>query len=163
MLNFIWAQDRNGTIGYQGSMPWHSHEDMVHFRKLTTGHPVVMGRKTFESMGSRPLPHRDNYVLTHSSLQLPGVHQLSSLSEVKRLLSSTKEDIFVIGGATVFRQLLPLADCLYQTILDGKYPSDTKMPPLNMKRWHLVSQKKVVASRDGEPNCTFNTWALTAQ
>lgn len=163
MLNFIWAQDLNGTIGYHGSMPWHSHEDMVNFRELTTGHPIIMGRKTFDSMGSKTLPKRTNYVLSHSSLNRSDVCQLHSVDDVKKLLSSTKQDIFAIGGATIFQQLLPLAGRLYQTILDGKYPSDTKMPPLNFQRWRLVSQKKVKASRNGEPNCTFNVWELTTK
>lgn len=163
MLNFIWAEDQSGSIGYHGTMPWHSHEDMVHFRKLTTGHPVIMGRKTFESMGRRPLPHRMNYVLSRSANQIKGVTVLNTIADVKRVLAKTQGEIFVIGGATVFKQLMPLADRLYQTILDQTYPSDTKMPPLEQQRWRLVKQEKFQASRDGEPNCTFNTWELATQ
>lgn len=163
MLNFIWAEDLNGTIGYQGTMPWHCHEDMVHFRQLTNGFPVIMGYKTFVSMGKRALPHRYNYVLTHRHLQQTNIHPLASIDEAQKAIQQSATDVFVIGGVSVFEQLLPLADRLYQTIIEGHYPSDTKMPPLNQQRWHLVEQNRVRASRPGEPNCIFKTWELATK
>lgn len=157
MLNLIWAEARNGVIGKDGKMPWHSHEDMVHFRQLTTGHPVVMGRKTFVSLGERPLPHRQNLVLTHHR-QLPAGVEAISLDQLKELVTDLPSDIFVIGGASVYQQLLPLADRLFRTIVDQDYSGETKMPPVDYDQWQLVDEQNVVAKKDGEPNCRFQTW-----
>lgn len=158
MLSLIWAEAQNGTIGNQGQMPWHSHEDMVHFRHVTTGHPVVMGWKTFCSLGQKPLPHRDNYVLTHRQ-QLNGV-KVISLEQVKQLAADDQQEVFVIGGASVYSQLLPDAQRLYRTVLESPYPGETKMPPINYDQWQLIDRQRVTAKKAGEPNCEFQRWQL---
>jgi len=103
MIALIWAEDTNGLIGEQGQLPWHLPADMHRFKTLTTGHDVVMGRKTFAGF-KRPLPRRTNWVLSRQVLSLPvGVRQLSDLKELRALNSQHPDDlIFVIGGAVVF-------------------------------------------------------------
>ncbi|WP_295747635.1 dihydrofolate reductase [uncultured Limosilactobacillus sp.] len=157
MINLIWAEAANGVIGQNGRMPWHSHEDMVHFRQLTTGHPVLMGWKTFKSLGSKPLPKRDNLVLTHRTSLPAGVTPVS-LEDVQRLTTQLGKDLFVIGGASVYRQLLPFATSLFRTVIEGTYPGETKMPPINYDQWRLVDSKTEVARSSDEPNCTFQLW-----
>lgn len=157
MINLIWAEAANGVIGRNGMMPWHSHEDMVHFRQLTTGHPILMGWKTFKSLGSKPLPKRDNLVLTHRT-SLPARVTPVSLEDVQRLATQSSKELFVIGGASVYRQLLPFATRLFRTVIDGTYPGETKMPPINYDQWRLVDSKAEVARNSDEPNCTFQVW-----
>lgn len=157
MVNLIWAESLNGIIGNNGRMPWHSHEDMVHFRQLTKDHTVIMGWNTFCSLKKRPLPQRDNLVLTHRDLSIPGVKTVS-LATVKQLVTSEAGDFFVIGGASVYQQLLPLATRLYRTIIKVDYPGDKKMPPIDYDQWRLISRCQVSATRVNEPNCEFQVW-----
>lgn len=157
MINLIWAEAANGVIGQNGMMPWHSHEDMVHFRQLTMGHPVLMGWNTFKSLGSKPLPNRKNLILTHRK-SLPGDVTPVSLQDIQRLAGHSSDELFVIGGASVYRQLLPFATQLYRTVIKGSYSGETKMPPINYDQWQLVDSKTVVAQKSEEPDCTFQLW-----
>lgn len=156
-INLIWAEATNGVIGQNGQMPWHSHEDMVHFRHLTSGHPIIMGWKTFYSLGQKPLPKRQNIILTHRQLTIDGV-QTASLPEIKNLVSDQTTDYFVIGGASVYQQLLPLATRLYRTVIQASYPGDKKMPPIDYDQWQLVDSQVVTAEKAGEPDCLFEVW-----
>lgn len=156
-INLIWAEATNGVIGQNGQMPWHSHEDMVHFRHLTSGHSIIMGWKTFCSLGQKPLPKRQNIILTHRQLTIDGV-QTASLPEIKDLVSDQTTDYFVIGGASVYQQLLPLATRLYRTVIQAAYPGDKKMPPIDYDQWQLVDSQAVTAKKSGEPDCLFEVW-----
>lgn len=157
-INLIWAEAANGVIGKDGQMPWHSHEDMVHFRRLTTGHPIIMGWKTFCSLGQRPLPKRENIVLTHHQLDDTRGIKPVSFQQVQQLVSDQATDYFVIGGASVYQQLLPLASRLYRTIIEDHYAGDKKMPPINYDQWQLLDSQAVAASKKGEPDCIFQVW-----
>ncbi|MBI2036674.1 dihydrofolate reductase [Candidatus Microgenomates bacterium] len=132
-LSIIAAMDEKRGIGKDNKLPWHIPEDLVRFKKLTTGHTIIMGRKTFESLG-RPLPNRTNIVITRNPSfarsHLASVAVAHSFSEALRLasLAQGNDEIFVIGGGQIFAQALSLADKLYLTIVEGDYHADTFFP-----------------------------------
>lgn len=124
MISFIWAQDKNGVIGLDNDMPWHLPEDLRYFKKTTLGYPIVMGRKTFESFGGRPLPKRENVVLTtDAAFEVNGVTVVHSVDEVVE--RTKREDLFVIGGANVFKQFIGEANRLYVTKIEAEFEGDT--------------------------------------
>jgi dihydrofolate reductase len=124
----------NGTIGHAGKIPWHLSEDLKRFKRLTLGHPVIMGRKTYESLG-KPLPGRRNIVLTRQ----PGTDHFASLEDA--LISCGDETVFVIGGAEVYRQALPLADTLLLTHVHQPVEGDTKFPDYDRSQWREASRR----------------------
>jgi dihydrofolate reductase len=129
-IALVAAVARGGVIGRGGALPWHLPEDLRRFRELTTGHAVVMGRKTWDSLPERfrPLPGRRNVVVTRDpSWSAAGAERAGSLEEALRLLA-TEPCVFVIGGAEVFARALPLADELYLTELDLEVEGDTVFP-----------------------------------
>lgn len=115
----------NRVIGRDGAMPWHLPEDMKFFRKTTTGHPVVMGRKTWESLG-RPLPNRRNIVLSRQLHEAPGAEIVRSVEELDSL--GLSGDVFIIGGAEIYRLLLPRTSAFYLTVLDRTAEGDAHLP-----------------------------------
>lgn len=159
-IAYVYAEDAAGWIGKNGQLPWHLPADMKHFVAVTSGHPVIMGRKTFESIG-RPLPHRENYVLTHQPLDMAGVHVLASLDELKALINQLQNEdrICIIGGAGVFQACLPLVTDLYRTEVAGDHHGDVKMPPIDLKNWHLVEKKQALEKEPVE-DYHFEHWQL---
>lgn len=125
MITIVAAMDVNGVIGVKGKLPWHLPQELAHFKAMTTGHTVVMGRKTFESIG-KPLPQRRNIVLTTQSVTLPDVETLHSVEEVFRL--SEHEDVMIIGGSEVYELFLPHADVMVLSVIDGVYEGDARFP-----------------------------------
>ena len=119
----------NRAIGKDNVLLWNIPEDMRRFRELTSGHAVIMGQKTYESIG-RPLPHRTNIVLTFDMGFAPeGATVCHSVDEaLKEARYAEREEIFILGGGTVYRQMLPLADRLYLTLVDGNFEADTFFP-----------------------------------
>ena len=113
MISIIVAVAENGVIGNQNRLLWHIAEDLRRFRHITTGHPVVMGRKTWESLG-RPLPGRENVVVTRQELSLDGARTVHSLAEAYSLFPP-EEEVFIIGGAQIYAEALPVADRFYLT------------------------------------------------
>ena len=124
-IALIAALTRSRVIGRGGKLPWHIPDDLKRFRRLTTGHAVVMGRKTFEALG-KPLPHRRNIVIT--SRDVPGIETYRSTQDALRSLAD-QERIFIIGGGQLFAQVLDLADELFLTIVDSPAEGDTFFPP----------------------------------
>lgn len=146
MISLIVAHDKNRVIGYENKMPWHLPGDLQYFKEMTMGKPVIMGRKTFESIG-RPLPGRRNIVITRNkSYKANGIEVVSSLDEALQL---TKEDVevMVIGGEQIFRLALPLADRLYITEIDEEFKGDTYFP--EYEGWQLISCQKKLMSNEG--------------
>ncbi|MCI2254751.1 dihydrofolate reductase [Domibacillus sp. PGB-M46] len=124
MISFIWAEAKGGVIGRDNDLPWRLPEDLRFFKRTTLGYPIVMGRKTFASFGSKPLPKRENIILTtERDFHQDGVTVVHSKEEV--LQRAKNEDIFVIGGANVFKQFLPEADRLYVTKIEAEFEGDT--------------------------------------
>lgn len=124
MVSIIVAIAQNGTIGDKNALLWHIKEDMRFFRTTTSGHAVVMGRKTFESLGSRPLPKRTNIVITRADRTFEGALTAHSLEEAIAL-AGDDEEIFVIGGAQIYAEALDVADRMYITHVEHDYEGDT--------------------------------------
>ena len=146
MISLIVAHDKNRVIGYENKMPWHLPGDLQYFKEMTMGKPIIMGRKTFESIG-RPLPGRRNIVITRNeSYNADGIEIVSSLEEAIEL---TKDDIeiMIIGGEQIFRLALPIAQRLYITEIDKGFKGDTYFP--EYKGWQLVSCKEKLTSKEG--------------
>ncbi|MFH2020015.1 MAG: dihydrofolate reductase [archaeon] len=138
-LNMIWAMGKNREIGLKNDLPWHLPEDLLHFKKITAGKPVIMGLRTYESLG-RPLPGRKNIVINFSKIDIPGCTVVTSIQESLDLVN--KEDAFIIGGASIYKQFLPYADKLYITYIDHDFLADTFFPDFDIDEWILVSQEK---------------------
>lgn len=129
-LHLIWAQSRNGVIGVNGTLPWHLPEDLAHFKRTTLGAPVIMGRKTWDSLPPRfrPLPGRVNIVVTRQpDWQADGAQRAGSLAEAVALCPADT-DAWVIGGAEVYAQALPLAHTAVVTEIDADYDGDAHAP-----------------------------------
>lgn len=163
-ISFVWAEDLDGWIGKDNTLPWHVPADMRHFKQVTMGHPIIMGRRTYESTG-RPLPHRENIVLTHQELTVPGITVIHDLTALQRYLDQLPADetACVIGGAGVFSTLLPIATDLERTVINGHYHGDTKMPPVDYSRWQLVDRQTIPADGDAQPICWFEHWRLNVK
>ena len=135
----------NGVIGAGGRLPWHLPEDLQRFRQLTMGHPVLMGRKTWESIG-KPLSGRDNLVITRrTDFRAPGARVARSLDEALASCSGN-ESVFVIGGAEVYRVALPKAAGLLLTEIHQDYPGDTHFPEFDRSAWRETLREPHVAA-----------------
>jgi dihydrofolate reductase len=137
----------NGIIGAHGKLPWRLPEDLKHFKALTLGHPVIMGRKTWESLG-RPLPGRENIVVTRSAgYDAPGASVAASLDAALALCAG-ESVVFVIGGSELYAAALPLADGLVLTEIRRDYDGDTRFPEFDRKAWR-ETQRKPQTAADG--------------
>jgi len=143
VLTLVWAQSRNGTIGRDGTLPWHLPEDLAHFAHLTRGGNVLMGRRTWESLPApfRPLPDRRNIVLTRQpGWTAPGASVAHTMDEAATLTAGT--DLWVIGGRRIFDQFLERADRLEVTEIHADVDGDTFAPPL-AAHWRVDSTDPV--------------------
>lgn len=133
MIGLIWAEARGGVIGRDGVMPWHLPEDLAHFRAITLGSPVIMGRKTWESLPEafRPLPGRDNVVITRNAdWSSPGAQRAGSLESALELTTPSNESVWIIGGGELFREALDRADRIELTEINADIAGDTYAPDL---------------------------------
>lgn len=130
----------NGVIGAGGKLPWHLPEDLKHFKALTLGHPVIMGRKTWESLG-RPLPGRENIVVTRAAgYEAPGASVAASLDAALALCAG-EALAFVIGGADLYAAALPIAASLVLTEIHRDYEGDTRFPAFDRQAWRETQRK----------------------
>lgn len=149
-LALIWAMSRNRTIGRGNALPWHLPEDMKYFKRVTLGNPIIMGRKTWKSIG-RPLPGRTNIVITRdAAFHADGVRVALSLEQAMALaeevcLSDGTEEAMVIGGAEIYALALPHAQRLYLTQVHADVEGDTYFPPLDPAQWHEVAREDFLA------------------
>lgn len=133
-ISLVAAMAANRVIGHEGQMPWHLPSELKYFKEITMGKPIVMGRRTFESIG-RPLPGRHNIVISRNAPDLPaGVTLVSSLDEALRAAAEA-EEIMVIGGGEIYRQFLPVATRLYLTEIDLEVDGDTWFPYYEPDKW----------------------------
>ena len=122
MISLIWAQGLNGEIGLDNRLPWNIPNDLKYFKKITTGHTVVMGRKTFESMGCQLLPNRKNVIITtQEDYRVEGATVINYIDEIKSL----EGEVFIIGGAKLFETTVDIADKIYKTTILGSFNADT--------------------------------------
>ena len=138
-IAIIAAMSTDGTIGDRGKIPWHISEDLKRFKRLTMGHPVIMGRKTYESIG-KPLPGRTNIVLSRTGTSLA--------SALEQCRQRNEDMVFIIGGAEVYRQALPMADTLLITEVHRQVAGDTKFPDYDRNEW-------AEAAREDGPEYSF--------
>jgi dihydrofolate reductase len=140
MITLILARADNGVIGSGGGLPWHLPDDLRRFKALTLGKPVVMGRKTWESLPKKPLPGRDNIVVTRArDYAAEGARVASSLDEA---LAANAEEIMVIGGAEIFAQALPRAGRIHLTELHLAPPGDVRLPPPDPAEWREIAREE---------------------
>ncbi|WLR43673.1 dihydrofolate reductase [Bacillus carboniphilus] len=152
MISLILAMDENRLIGKDNGLPWYLPNDLKYFKKVTMNHIVVMGRKTFQSIG-KPLPGRKNIVITrNSSFQAEGCEVIHALDELEKI---NDEEIFVIGGSQVYKEMLPFADKLYITKINATFEGDSYFPPINENEWTLVSSEKGVVDERNLYNHQF--------
>lgn len=137
-ITMIWAMSANGVIGKDNGMPWRLPKDMEFFKSQTTGHPIIMGRKTWDSLRGRALPNRRNIVLTRQELELPGAEVIHSVIEGVEL--AKEEELFVIGGAKVYEEFLPYADRLIVTRIHETMDGDTYISNINWEEWDMTEE-----------------------
>lgn len=153
-VSLIVAMTPDRIIGRDGGMPWHLPADLKRFRELTMGHPMIMGRRTFESLG-RILPGRRHIVITRNpGFKCSGVDVARSLDDALALAADCDE-IFVIGGAQVFREALPLADRLYVTLIAADIKGDTFSPQFDKNAWGEVAREECAPGDDSPYPLTF--------
>ena len=153
MVSVIVAVAENGVIGDKNSLLWHISEDLRNFKRVTSGHPVIMGRKTFESLG-RPLPNRKNVVITRQDIEIEGCEVVHSLEEAIGMFPA-EEEVFVIGGAQIYREALPIADRFYLTKVHHSYEGDTSFPEIDYSAWREVSREEFARGEEYEGAFTF--------
>jgi dihydrofolate reductase len=142
MISFIWAMDENRVIGKNNQLPWHLPEDLKFFKKVTIGHPVAMGRKTHESIG-RLLPGRENIIITRNKEFLcNGCTVIYSIDVFIDYCQGKEEEVFVIGGAEIFKELIPVVDRLYVTLIYDHFDGDTYFPEFSLEDFKLVLKEK---------------------
>lgn len=139
-ISLIVAMAENGVIGRNNQLPWRLPADLQYFKRITLGKPIIMGRKTYESIG-KPLPGRQNIVISHqTNLVLEGCDVVSSIQEALDCAGNAPE-VMIIGGATIYEQALPIATKLYITKIHENIPGDTYFPSLDLSLWTEVSSQ----------------------
>lgn len=141
-LSLIAAVAANGVIGSDNALPWRLPEDLKRFKALTLGHPVIMGRRTHESIG-RPLPGRRNIVVSrNAAFSAAGCETAASLEAAIAACAGTADEIFVIGGAQIYAEALPLAERLYLTEIGAEFPGDARFPAFDRDAWRETSRER---------------------
>lgn len=155
MLSIIVAKARNNIIGKDNSLIWHIPEDLKRFKQITTGHTIIMGRRTFESLG-RVLPNRHHVVLCNDmemSIDNENVEILKDISELKKYIESDEEN-FVIGGATIYRLLMPQCTKMYITEIDKDFDGDVSFPEIDANVWMEIEREE--GKQDGENDFKYD-------
>ncbi|MGD9636913.1 MAG: dihydrofolate reductase [Pirellulales bacterium] len=162
-ISLIAAMAENGVIGRGGQLPWRLKADLARFKQLTLGHTLIMGRKTWESIG-RPLAGRRMIVVTRQSgYSAQGAEVTNSLeAALEGARSAGEEEAFVIGGAEIYRQALPLADRLYMTLVLAEVEGDTKFPEIDWDLWARIDSKSHDADAENEYPMFFYTFERCA-
>jgi dihydrofolate reductase len=132
----------NRAIGYQNRLLYHIKSDLTRFRELTTGHTIIMGRKTYESLPNGALPHRRNIVVSNSMKEMEGCEVYPNLEAALKAAEGKTEETFIIGGESIYRQSLPAAHKLYLTVVDdAPQQADAFFPEINPKEWKLIEKE----------------------
>ena len=155
-IHMIWAQDTNNAIGKDGILPWHFSEDLKNFKKLTTGHTIIMGRKTWDSLPIKPLPDRRNIVI--SSSKQGGVESYTSIEECIDSLRDDKEvsDVYIIGGMSIYKFFYEYADILHITFINKSYPDTDTFSPISLSQ--IKSDFNLESRDDINKELSFTVW-----
>lgn len=159
VINLIAAVSNNGAIGKNGATPWHLEEDMKHFRSLTMSHPVIMGRKTFESIG-KPLEGRENIVLSRTSEHFEGAHAAKNAEMALAQAESTKAaECFIIGGEEIYRLFMDIADRLHITNVNTEVEgADAFFPQIDSNTWNLTEHGETLHDSKSGLDFCFMTY-----
>jgi dihydrofolate reductase len=156
MFSIIVAIAHNHAIGRKNDLIWYISDDLKRFKKLTTAHTILMGRKTYDSLPNGALPNRKNVVISHDkSLKLPKCTILHSIEEAIEKFKDTGEEVFVIGGGSIYKALLPHAQKLYLTKVHEVFDADVFFPKINMKEWEIISEEHHSKSEKNEYDFSF--------
>jgi dihydrofolate reductase len=155
-LSIIVAKAENGVIGSQNKLPWHLGDDLKKFKELTTGHHILMGRKTFESLG-KPLPGRMHLIV--SSQNKEASEQVLWFNSLFRAIKFAErqgeKELFIIGGAQIYKAALPLIDRIYLTDINAVVAGDTLFPPISLKNYKLMNEQSFLKSSTNDYDFTF--------
>jgi dihydrofolate reductase len=147
IISIIVAVAENNVIGNNNALIWHIPHDLKRFKAITMGHPVVMGRKTYESMG-KPLPGRENIVISRQTgLSIQGCQIFPSLEKALSFLKD-KEEIFIIGGGQIYEQALPLTNRIYLTRIHQSFAGDTYFPEIQMNKWEIIREETIPVTNE---------------
>ncbi len=166
-ITLVVAMARNRVIGVQNRLPWYLPTELKQFKKLTSGHPMIMGRKTYEAIG-RPLPDRDNIVVTRGEvMEDPRVHTVNSIEEGLALaqrfaINRGVDQIIIAGGGQIYEQTLAKAQRIYLTEVDMEIEGDTMFPELNPKRWKEVGREDFKAGPEDNADFSIVTYERIA-
>lgn len=159
MLSIVVAKAKNNIIGKDNKMIWHLPADLKHFKELTTGHTIIMGRKTFESLG-RPLPNRKHIIFSQNpdlKLNYENVEVVHSLLQIQELIEG-KEEAFVIGGAMIYNFLMPYVKKMYVTEIEKEFEGDAFFPRIDEKIWKETSREKGIQDDKNKLEYYFITY-----
>lgn len=159
MLSIIVAKAKNNIIGKNNSLVWHLPEDLKHFRKLTTGHTIIMGRKTFESLG-RVLPDRKHIIFSQNpdfKVNDENVEVVHSLLQIQDLIEG-EEEAFVLGGAMIYNFLMPYVKKMYVTQINEEFEGDAFFPKIDEKVWKKTSEEKGIKDEENKLDYEFITY-----
>lgn len=150
MISMICAIARNNVIGANNSLIWHIPSDLKRFKKITSGHTIIMGRKTFEALPG-VLPKRKHIIITRDKnykVDNENVEIFHSVDDVLKQFKNSSEEVFIIGGGQIYKQFLPYADKLYLTILEKEFEGDTYFPEVNKDEWITEEKSEVITEND---------------
>ena len=154
-ISLIWAMSDDRVIGIDNRLPWKLPADMRWFRRQTLGKPVIMGRKTFDSFGAKPLPQRLNIIVTRAhNYQAEGAQVVYSI-DAALAAAAPAEEVMVIGGALLYQQLLPRADRLYLTLVHGSFAGDTRFPEVDWSEWRETERHDFDADENNPWSYSF--------
>jgi dihydrofolate reductase len=155
----IWAMGRNGIMGKDNDMPWRLPRDMAFFKQQTIGKSIVMGRRTWESFGCKPLKNRTNIIMTRDvEYTAQGAHIIHTLEDAKA--SAQNDELMIIGGAQIYEEWLPLADRLIVTKIDEDFEGDIVFPEIDWSKWTLNEQIPGVRDDNNPYDYSFNFYEL---
>lgn len=151
MVSIIVATDKQGGIGKDNALLWHLPNDLKRFKSITSGHPIIMGRKTYDSIG-RPLPNRLNIIITQNKdLNIEGCVIVHSLKDA--IIAAEGKDVFIIGGGSIYEQAMEIADMIYLTLVDVTLEADTHFPKIEDDKWQIVHSES--HSKDEKHNYDY--------
>ena len=156
-LSLIVARAKNNVIGLNNTLPWHLPEDLKRFRALTTGHHIIMGRKTWQSLG-RALPNRRNIVVSSSTTDSVPNIEVRPTPEAAMELVANSPEVVIIGGAQLYHYFLPQTQRMYLTFIDAQLVGDTFFPSFDTKNWYLAEEQHFVADQKNPYNYSFTIY-----
>ncbi|MGM0166372.1 dihydrofolate reductase [Enterococcus sp. AZ135] len=162
MLIAIWAQDKNGLIGKNNQLPWYLPNDLRFFKETTINHTLVMGRKTFEGMGGRPLPNRQTIVLTRDeTYKAENVIVMHSLEEILVYDQKNTGTTFIAGGSAIYTEFLPYCKKIHRTFIEASFEGDAYFPKVFWNEWELTERKQGQRDEKNPYRYYFETYIRT--